>query len=306
MAEPLLSRLVTTWKGQLESGFVLGDPDGPTETRLFPDPSTGITFRLRWLPHRELRTDTKALERRGILDPNRDEAELFRDPRDPSGRHCFLCPQNIEICHPAEVLVPVAAGGREWLAGANFAWLARNHFTVLTVDHVDQRFDRSVLAAMLEIHDETDGQFRVVFNGPYAGATIPWHLHLHATTDPFPIEQLAPGSEGSYPVPLRVFPATAAEDVLAHVSRWEERDPSHHRVNVLVAPWQGSAAVFVILRDTRARNAAVKGLKGGWEVAGDFAYSEKRNWFEAADIEVVRGALAEIRPPALQETEEKP
>ncbi|MDJ0953887.1 MAG: DUF4922 domain-containing protein [Acidimicrobiia bacterium] len=304
MAERLLSQLVATWTQQTEVGFILGDPDAPTETRLIPDPATGVTFRLRWLPHRELRTDPHELERRGILNPERDEDLLFRDPRDPSGLHCFLCPQNIAICHPAEALVPVRAGGREWLAGANFAWLAHNHFTVLTVDHVDQVFDRSVLAAMLEIHAETSGQFRVVFNGAYAGATIPWHLHLHATTDAFPIEDLTPGREVDYPAPLRVFPDTAEGEVVRYVSRWEERDPEHHRVNVLVAPWHGRAAVFVILRDTRARNAAAKGLMGGWEVAGDFAYSEKRKQFEAADLATVRGALAEITPPAVRDEKE--
>ena len=71
MAEPLADPLIDTWAGQIEAGFVLGDPHAPIETRLIPDPVSGLTFRLRWLPHRALRTDTAALEGRGILDPNR-------------------------------------------------------------------------------------------------------------------------------------------------------------------------------------------------------------------------------------------
>ena len=233
MPEPLAVRLVETWTRQIESGFILGDPGAPIETRLIPDPDSGVTFRLRWLPHRRLRTDTAALERKGILNPGRDEGALFRDRRDPSGRHCFLCPDNVQICHPAEELVPLQAGGRTWRAGANFAWLAQNHFTVMTEDHVDQRFDEAVMEAMLDLHGQTDGEFRIVFNGAYAGATIPWHLHLHITTDPFPVEAFSADHHRNYPMPLRVFPVTGSvrSNVTQHVLDWERRDPQHHRVN---------------------------------------------------------------------------
>lgn len=304
MAERIAALLARTWADQIDAGFILGDPSAPIETRLAHDDSTGVTFRFRWLPHRELRTDTPALELRGILNPDRDEEALFHDPRDPSGRHCFLCPGNVRICHPAETLVPLRAGARDWLAGANFAWLARNHFTVMTVDHVDQLFDATVLAAMLDIYDQTDGQFRVVFNGSHAGATIPWHLHLHVTSDPFPVEGLLPGRAEDYPTPLRIFPGSETDDVADDVSTWEQQDPEHHRVNVLVAPRRGHPSVFVFLRDTRAAISGVKGLMGGWEVAGDFAYSDRRHQFEAADLETVRRAFADIRPPALSRENE--
>jgi hypothetical protein len=301
MVESLGVRLVETWARQIEAGFILGDPNGPIETRLVADPECGVTFRLRWLPHRELRTDTAALERRGILNPNRDEAALFRDERDPSGRHCFLCPENVHICHPIEELVPVHAGGRAWRAGANFAWLAQNHFTVMTEDHVDQRFDEAVMGAMLDLYEQTDAEFRIVFNGAYAGATIPWHLHLHITTDPFPVEGLLADHHDDYPIPLRVFPVTESvcSDVTRHVLDWEQRDPEHHRVNLLVAPCGGNPSVFVFLRDTRVTVARNKGLMGGWEVAGDFAYSDRRKEFEIVDLDAVRAAFADIRPLAL-------
>jgi len=300
MPEPLVHRLRETWAEQIESGFILGDPTTPTETRFISDPASGVTFRLRWLPHRGLRTDTAALERRGILNPDRDELVLFRDPRDPSGRHCFLCPANIRICHPHEALVPLRAGSREWLAGANFAWLADNHFTVLSKEHVDQRFDRSVVAAMLDIHAQTSGEFRVVYNGAYAGATIPWHLHLHITTDPFPVEELQPDRAVDYPMPVRVFADNGSLEtqVADHVADWEGRDPEHHRVNMLVGSRGGRSRVFVFLRDTRFTIAGNKGLMGGWEVAGDFAYDRQRGDFEAADLSAVQLAFAAIWPPA--------
>lgn len=301
MAESLNRMLIDTWAEQVESGFVLGDPAAPIETRLIPDPASGVTFRLRWLPHRRLRTDTTALEHRGILNPGRDEGLLFRDPRDPSGRHCFLCPTNIRICHRLEQLVPLQAGGRNWLAGANFAWLAHNHFTVIAEEHVDQVFDRSVIAAMLEIVARTGGKFRVVFNGAYAGATIPWHLHVHVTTDPFPVEELQPERAAEYPTPVRLFSGTPSleTEVADFVTSWEQRDPTHHRVNMLVASRSGQPAVFVFLRDTRFTIAGNKGLMGGWEVAGDFAYDDQRHDFEAADVNSVRISFAEIRPPAV-------
>ena len=303
MAERLTHRLRTTWAEQVESGFILGDPAAPSEARLIDDPASGVTFRLRWLPHRDLRTDTAALESQGILNPNRDESVLFRDPRDPSGRHCFLCSANIQVCHPLEKLLPVRAGGRNWLAGANFAWLAHNHFTVMAEEHVDQHFDGSVIEAMLDLQAQTAGEFRVLFNGAYAGATIPWHLHLHITSDPFPVEQLEPDRAADYPAPVRVFTGTRSlqTEVTEFVTSWEGRDPDHHRVNMLVSSRKGTPIVFAFLRDTRFTIAGNKGLMGGWEVAGDFAYDDRRNDFEAADIRAVRAAYGEIRPPAFDE-----
>ena len=193
------------------------------------------------------------------------------------------------------------AGGRAWRAGANFAWLAQNHFTVMAEEHIDQVFDEAVVGAMLDLHQQTDGQFRIVFNGAYAGATIPWHLHLQITTDSFPIEGLLAGRHRDYPTPLRVFPVTGSvgSDVTRQVLDWEQRDPEHHRVNLLVAPRGGHPSVFVFLRDTRVTIARNKGLMGGWEVAGDFAYSDRRRSFEDADLDAVRAAFADIRPPAL-------
>lgn len=301
MPEPLNRRLAETWTNQIESGFIMGDPAAPIESRLISDPASGVTFRLRWLPHRALRTDTAALERQGILNPERDESVLYRDPRDPSGRHCFLCPANIRVCHPLEELVPVRAGGRNWLAGANFAWLAHNHFTVIAEEHVDQLFDRSVIEAMLDLNAQTAGEFRVVYNGAYAGATIPWHLHFHITTDPFPVEELPPDRALNYPTPVQLFAGSSSleTEVTDFITTWEGRDPEHHRVNMLVATRDRQPTVFVFLRDTRFTIARNKGLMGGWEVNGDFAYDDQRDDFEAADIGSVRTAFAQIRPPAV-------
>ena len=134
----LADTLIQTWAKQGREGFLLADNSEHLETKLADDPQCGAQFRFRWLPHREVRSDVAELERRGILNPNRDETGLFRDPRDPRGQFCFLCEGNIRECNPLERLVPVTLAGREYLAGANFAWIEPNHFTIMSREHTDQ------------------------------------------------------------------------------------------------------------------------------------------------------------------------
>lgn len=297
MAEALAEVLRATWDRQRRAGFLLGDPDGPVEERHAHDAPTGVTFRFRWLPHRDVRGDPAILEERGILDPRRDRSALYHDPRDPLGRHCFLCPHNVRLCHPVEELVPIHAGGRRWWAGVNFAWLTPRHFTVMADEHLDQRYDQTVLDAMLDLHRQTGGAFRVLYNPPGAGATIPWHLHLQVTTAAFPIESLGPGTEHEYPTTLWRIDGPGPEPADAHrrIAAWLDEDPAHHRANLLVG---GDGDLFVVPRDARRSHAAGKGLMGGFEVAGDFVYSDPphRGDFERADLGAARRALAEIDP----------
>jgi hypothetical protein len=292
--------LAGVWSEQGHSGFLLTDPEeAGIEIREVDDPISQVRFRFRWLPHRELRTDVAALEARGILDPRRDESALFRDPRDPSGRFCFLCAANIRECNPMEQLVEIHLAGRDYFAGANFAWISREHFTVMAADHTDQVFSRHSLQAMLDLHAQTDGRFRVIYNAPDAGATIPWHLHYQVTSDAFPVEALPAGNEAAYPAVLRRF---TVEDggaaALAHAAAWMAHDVDHHRVNVLVAGPAASPTVHVFARDIRRSHAAEKGLMGGFEVCGDFVYSEpdKRGGFESASADLARSLLIAIRP----------
>ncbi len=301
----LVDLLVETWKAQARDGFLLLDPDEALiETRRSVDPECGVEFRFSWMPHRELRANVGELERRGILNPHRDRGRLFRDPRDAADHHCFLCVENVRECHPREVLVEMSLAGRTFYAGANFAWIERNHFTVMHAHHVDQSYTPEVLAAMLDLHDATDGAFRVLFNGRGAGATIPWHLHLQITTEMFPIEELPVGAEDRYPIPVRRFrPARQGRaEIDEMVEAWLAQDRAHHSVNVLVAGTAGDPEVLVIPRHRRFSIASNKGLVGGFEVAGAFVYSEddKRGEFERADVTTARKALAEVRPPALR------
>lgn len=297
----LVELLNDTWDQQGREGFLLCDPDpAGIEERILPDPVAGIAYRLRWMPHRELRSDTQELERRGILNPDRDTTKLFHDPRDPSGRHCFLCIDNIVECYPLERLIPVELAGRRYAAGANFAWIERNHFTVMSADHVDQGFTPHVLEAMAELHAATRGEYRVLYNGAQAGATIPWHLHYQITTERLPVEDLPPDGEDRYPAALQRFEIDGhgTAEALAAARGWIDRDPRHHRVNVLVVGPAARPVVHVFARDSRLTHAVAKGLMGGFEICGDLVYSEpgKRHIFETATAEVARAAIAEVRP----------
>lgn len=293
----ILSRV---WKDQSQIGFLLADPAREDfDIRSAADRVSRVRFRFRWLPHRELRNDVAELEARGILNPSRNAALLRRDARDPAGRFCFLCPENIRECNPMEELVPVQLAGRDYYAGANFAWITREHFTVMAADHVDQRFDNHAIRAMLDLHAQTGGRFRVIYNGAHAGATIPWHLHYQMTSESLPVETLPTDCETAYPTVLRRFSVDDGGDsALAYAEGWRHRDDRHHRVNVLVAGPLASPTVHVFLRDTRKSHAAAKGLMGGFEVCGDFVYSEPsmRPVFEKASATLARSLLSEIDP----------
>lgn len=297
----LAARLRATWAAQGRDGFLLSPPDtADIETRSVTDEQTGVAFRFRWLPHREARGDVKELERRGILNPQRDESKLFRDPRDPQGRHCFLCVQNIAECHPLEVLVPLRLAGTDYYAGANFAWIEFDHFTVMAAEHRDQAYSRHVLDAMIDLHDQTGGAFRVLFNGDGAGATIPWHLHYQITTEQLPIEDLAANADSAYPTLVTRFTADAAGVEAAHelVAKWLGKDEEQHSVNILIAPGTPRPTVHIFPRDKRRARAAQKGLVGGFEVAGDFVMSApaEREPFETSTAETARDILGQVRP----------
>ncbi len=295
-AEPLASVLDRVWRDQGRVGFLLPASD-EIEVRQVQDAISGVPFRFRWLPHRELRSNLPELEARGIVSTDRGGTELFRDPRDPPGRFCFLCARNIRVSNPKEELVPLRLAGRDFYAGANFAWIAQGHFTVMSAEHRDQEFTDGTLAAMLDLHAQADGEYRVIYNAPHAGATIPWHLHLQTSRERFPVEDLPDGFEDRYPIALRRFsdgPGPASD----FVTDWGRRDPAHHLVNVLVSGPPASPTIHVFPRDTRRSHASAKGLMGGFEVCGDFVYSEpdKRVVFETASAELARSILEEIRP----------
>jgi hypothetical protein len=298
----LAETLRETWDGQVRDGFLLTDPSVvQVPVREAVDQRCGVTYQFRWLPHREIRADVAELERRGILNPHRDESKLFRDSRDANGRHCFLCADNIAECHAQEVLVPLRLAGQDYFAGANFAWIGPNHFTVMAAQHRDQVYSRETLEAMLDLHLQTAGQFRILYNGPSAGASIPWHLHYQITTAAMPIEQLSPGTEDLYPTAVCRFPL--GSDGLEHAhftaEQWLDGNREQRSVNILVTTIGAEPCIFVFPRDQRYGVAEGKGLIGGFEVAGDFVLSAPREQetFRNASAAIARDILSQVCPP---------
>jgi len=296
----LADRLIENWSQQFRDGFLLADPAAlESQTRWALDEPCGVRYRFLWLPHRELRGDVAALETRGILNPARDERRLFRDPRDPQGRHCFLCPDNIRACHPKQVLIPLTLAGEPYFGGVNFAWLERDHYTVMSAAHTDQVYSRRLLEALVDLHGQTDGRFRVLFNATGAGASIPWHLHFQITTQPMPIEELLPGREAAYPAVVRRFHATdGLDNAHEHAVAWLRGDAENHTLNLLVAGPRDDASIFLFPRDRRRAGAAEKSQVGAFELAGDFAFSApgEKEVFERATAATARDILRQVRP----------
>ncbi len=282
-------RMIEVWDRQAADGFLLRPP-GEIETRTGFDPQSRVGFRFVWLPHREARHDVAELERRGILDPHRNENLLYRDPRD-DGRHCFLCPANIRLAHPRQILVDLDLGDRRFAAGVNFAWSAPHHYTVMTAEHTEQQYGPEALQEMVELRARTG--FRVTWHGAGVGATIGWHFHYQVTSRAFPIEDLEDVS--AYPIPVQRFTEIGPAHETA--STWIARDTLNHDVNLVVG---GDGAIYVIPRDRRRSHATNKGLMGTFETAGYFVYSEPgmRKAFETADADTARTALRQIRPGA--------
>ncbi len=315
--------LCAFYRQQVNSGFVLGDPISPEaqDRRHFFDSESGVTFVAHWNPDRELRKNHALLVERGVIAEHVDPAELINP--DPDGRPCYLCSHNIARQNPGEILYDVELAGETFHVGANFAYITNNHFTVIAAQHRPQNYHRRVLTALLDFLEMTGGGFRAIFNAR-AGASIAWHEHLQATTEPFPVEAVAVRSTDiryqspelrvsnpAYPIPLWLIEskdrsrAETSADRL--ISLWHELD-EHHTENIVTCCCEGVYRVFVFLRDVRkqaAEQAEKKGAIASFEAAGymvlslqsdDPAEPNERATFEQASADRIKDLLRHVAP----------
>ncbi len=318
--------LLALYRQQVNSGFVLADPlrpEGKEEKRFF-DPDTGITFRLLWNPDRELRHNRQLLIERKVIAEGVDKTKLINP--DKKGEPCFLCEYNIKRQHPGEILLEIDLAGDKYYAGANFAYITNNHFTIMSAEHRPQQYRKRILDVLNDLVDKTDGYFRSIFNG-LAGASIEEHEHLQVTTEKFPIEEIKTEdkdvvynsndiriSQPKYYVPVWTVEGRdktkieiAADRIIGAWHRLNEQD---HTENIISAKSGHLYRTFVILRDKKklaGDKAGKKGCMAAFETGGNIILSydpkvenreetNERETFDRANLETVKRLLEEISP----------
>jgi hypothetical protein len=317
--------LMALHRQQVNSGFVLGDPlevEG-RKCKTIPDPDTGITFRVQWNPHRELRKNHALLVERQVIAENVDGAKLVNKRED--GTACYLCKTNIDEQNPGEILVGLELAGERFYAGANFSYITNNHFTIMNGRHRPQHYRKEIPRILNDFAEKTAGHFRAIFNGR-AGASILWHEHIQATTESFPIEQIRIDdahiiherggtrvSRPDYYIPVYVIEGSDKERVAGITDRiiefWHGLNQTDHTENIIAAKSAGQYRTFVILREANKLSADKAGKKGAlaaFETGGNIILSyqaepgandvDERETFERATLETIRQLLGEISP----------
>jgi hypothetical protein len=109
------------------------------------------------------------------------------------------------------------------------------------------------------------------------------------------VEDLAPGRDGDYPLPLARFTDVSAAD--GHIVGWEAEAASH-RVNLMVSGPPGEPLIHVFLRDSHRPASSDLGPLAAFEACGDLVFDapERRGAFERADLAMAHRALAQIHP----------
>ena len=317
--------LLALYRQQVNSGFVLADPlkSQTKKVKNFFDPDTGITFRLQCNPDRELRKRHDLLIERGVIAKNIDNAKLIN--KDKNGKACYLCKKNIDIQNPGEILLEIDLTGDKYYAGANFAYITNNHFTIMSAEHRHQQYRKKVLEVMNDFIDKTNGHFRAIFNG-LAGASIEEHEHLQATTEEFPIEQMKIDekdivhksddlkvSKPMYYVPVWLVEGQYKDNVerIADriISAWHKINEQKHTENIISVKSGSLFRTFIILRDKTklaGDKAVKKGAMAAFETGGNIVLSyepennirdvNERQTFNNSSLEKIKQLLKEISP----------
>lgn len=315
--------LIALYRQQVKSGFVLADPlsRGEKEFKSFFDSNTGITFLMQWNPDRELRKNHGLLIERGVISDQVDASQLINKNKD--GKACYLCERNIHLQNPGEILIDINLAGETYFAGANFAYITNNHFTIMSYEHRPQKYHKRVLQSLCDFIDKTDGSFRGIFNG-LAGASIKEHEHTQVTTEEFPIEKINLSKEDiifeksdlkilspKYYLPLSLIEGKDKTGVIDAadkiINEWQSLD-ENHTVNIIAVRQENLYRLFVILRDKRKLTGEGKsGAMASFEAGGSVVLSSEpkskgsdeineRETFDNANLETIKKMLGDISP----------
>ena len=316
--------LLALYRQQVNSGFVLADPLNAEEKeeKIFFDPDTGVKFHVQWNPDRELRKNHDLLIERGVIAEKGNETKLIN--RDTNGTACYLCKANIDVQNPGEILLDMNLRGEKYYAGANFAYITNNHYTIMSEEHRPQRYQKKILEVLNDFQDKTGGYFRTIFNG-LAGASIEEHEHIQATTEDFPIERLKIEKRDiihqnkdirvlnpKYYCPIRVVEGTGRtkiEDAADKIiSKWLDLDEQYHTVNIIAAKPDSQYRIFIILRDKRklagnGKSGAMASFEAGGRIILSYEPKVKsgketneRETFDKANLKTIKGLLKDITP----------
>ncbi len=148
-----------------------------TESQIQSWPLAAANFKgLEKVEEKSFRFD--GFEVRVQFNPERMRSSVANvDKETIAARQCFLCSEN----RPAEQ--EAIAFGDQFLILVNPFPIFKNHFTISSNTHVDQRF-LSGAKALLELAEAMKG-FTVFYNGPECGASAPDHLHFQAGESSF-------------------------------------------------------------------------------------------------------------------------
>lgn len=306
------------FRQQVKAGYVLFDPADPSLLRekLLSAPDHPLELRLQWNPRRELRLNHRLLRERGIISTNTDTRRLINP--NSTGNPCYLCPQNIAIQTPGEILLPVVFNGEDYFIGANCAPITDNHFTVISAEHRQQHYHIGILRTGFELTAATGGAFRALFNGR-AGASILGHEHLHASDTRFPVEDVPTGDarelsatggsralQPDYPLPVWLVEGDELDSVVALGDRlivaWHAADPQRHSENLLMSIDDGRYRLFIVPRDLARMTAPGRvAAMGSFETAGliVLSHDSEEDLFESANAESARAMLAALCPERL-------
>lgn len=320
-SEGLSSVLKSLFRHQVACGFVLEDPLSPklkTERYIY-DKSTNIKFCVSWNPVRELRSNHEFLVRKKIISGSPDDVRLIN--RNEKGEPCYLCPENIAIQNPREILFPLKISGKKYFIGANYAPIAPDHFTVMNARHLRQEYSSQTLETMYHIAEKTNGVFRVAYNGR-AGASIPSHEHFQITSLSFPVESIRYGQkeimeENNYYTVIKptyymtvyfvkgrlhnISPALGRADEI--IKKWTNTN-ENHSVNLLAFCSNGVFQLFIFPRDTRKiLTTGRNGTMGVFECSGFIVYSAvgelaeiEKKTFENSTLKDIKKMLFSIAP----------
>jgi UDPglucose--hexose-1-phosphate uridylyltransferase len=255
---------------QLRTGYITRQKLEEVERLSFPDPETGLSFRIQVNYARTRYSPTAGA---GSPEPGRAApgAESSGKPTEPAGRAmkegaeqlprnrpsppCLLCKENVGRPGKEGLRIyefPLDARGRRYFVQLTPFPLFPRHFVLISNEHRPQKIDGQTVPDMLSFLRSAPG-YTVCSNSDveWAGSSILDHLHFQVFADlSLPVMRARPlpgirGSSGGCSIealhyPLSAVRLSATEErplrdlAGALIERWKGEDPGRNTVNLVL------------------------------------------------------------------------